>query len=206
MSTTANVLEGRLYRALHRTMQYGALGILWLLAAAPIVTAAPATAALFGVVRSWQRTDEPRVVRPFWRFFRENFLQAFLFGVIVMVVVVALGANVLLAPALPPLGAQALRIAAGLAAVLVLALSLWAIPMMVSFRMPLPRIIRSAAALALGRPLTSFVGVVVLTAAAGIVYLVPPAIIAVAPALATTVLRLCTRVFDQVATNVEAAA
>ncbi|TCN22564.1 putative membrane protein YesL [Mesobacillus foraminis] len=58
------------------------INLLWLLMCLPIVTIFPATAAMFAVIRQLVLYKDSSVIRPFFRFFKENFKQSFLLGMI----------------------------------------------------------------------------------------------------------------------------
>ena len=73
--------RGRIYRVLEIGTNVFLLNLLWLVASLPLLTAYPATAALFGVVRAWVRQEDPGVIAPFVRHFRENLRQSLLLGV-----------------------------------------------------------------------------------------------------------------------------
>lgn len=70
------MLESRVYRAGEVVANLLILNALWLLASLPVVTAFPATAALFGVVREWRRSGDPPIARTFVEQFRRNFAQS----------------------------------------------------------------------------------------------------------------------------------
>jgi uncharacterized membrane protein YesL len=58
------------------------LSLLWLLMCLPIVTIFPATASLFAVVRDWKTKSSTHLFSIFFRYFKENFKQSILPGLI----------------------------------------------------------------------------------------------------------------------------
>ena len=78
-----------------------ALVPIWLAASLPLLTAYPATPALFGVVRNWMRQEVPGVIAPFFRHFRENLRQSLLLGPAWTFLGVVLAINLLVIRQLP---------------------------------------------------------------------------------------------------------
>ncbi|QSS98784.1 DUF624 domain-containing protein [Pontibacillus sp. ALD_SL1] len=69
-----SLLNSRIYRFTERLVDFLFLNFIWLLFCLPLVTAFPATTAMFGVVRKWHlEKDEQGVIRSFWVLFKENF-------------------------------------------------------------------------------------------------------------------------------------
>ena len=77
-----SLLNSRIYRFTEKLVDFLYLNIIWLLFCIPILTAFPATTAMFGVVRKWQlQTDEQGVMRTFWQLFKENFRNSIILSV-----------------------------------------------------------------------------------------------------------------------------
>ncbi len=83
-------LNSKLYRAIEVLISFLLLNLLWILLSLPVVTAFPATAAMFGVVREWGRGTDSGALEPFFRHLRANFAQSFWIGLIWIVVGAAL--------------------------------------------------------------------------------------------------------------------
>src|SRR5829696_910264 len=66
-------MTARIYRVLEVFTDLVYLNLLWLVACLPVVTIAPSTAAMFGVVRGWIRGKDTPTTREFFSLFRENF-------------------------------------------------------------------------------------------------------------------------------------
>jgi uncharacterized membrane protein YesL len=75
-----STIDSKLYRATQLFVNLFLLNLLWLLVCIPIVTIFPATAALFGVIRSWVTKKDTRVWKPFFQTFKEHLKQHFIFG------------------------------------------------------------------------------------------------------------------------------
>jgi len=58
------------------------LNVLWIIFCLPLVTIAPATVAMYCVIRQWIVHQDPGVYRSFMHFFKENFKKSFLIGLL----------------------------------------------------------------------------------------------------------------------------
>lgn len=85
-----DILNSKLYRAIEILVSLLLLNLLWILGSIPVVTAFPATAAMFGVVREWGRGTDSGALEPFFRHLRANFAQSFWIGLIWIVLGAAL--------------------------------------------------------------------------------------------------------------------
>ena len=56
------------------------LNLLWLVICLPILTIFPATTAMFGVVREWQKQKDIRIISAFFHHLKGNFKQSFVLG------------------------------------------------------------------------------------------------------------------------------
>ncbi|MCR2821976.1 YesL family protein [Lederbergia panacisoli] len=80
-----NILNSRLYSILEVLSFFFLLNILWFTMCLPIVTIFPATAAMVAVIRQWVMKKDTAILIPFFRFFKENFKQSFILGIIFFV-------------------------------------------------------------------------------------------------------------------------
>ncbi|MEK3889730.1 YesL family protein [Bacillus sp. FSL K6-3431] len=87
-------LDSGFYRFLERFTNFILLNLLWIIMCIPIITIFPATAAMFGVVRQWVQKKDDGVFRNFFSFFKENFLQSFLIGIVWMILAFILYYNI----------------------------------------------------------------------------------------------------------------
>lgn len=69
------------------------LNLLWFLCSLPIVTAGASTAALYSVTLKLARDEEPRLFSEFFKAFRDNFKQATVLWLIMLVLGMVLGAD-----------------------------------------------------------------------------------------------------------------
>ncbi|WP_160724386.1 YesL family protein [Bacillus sp. USDA818B3_A] len=88
-----NILDTRFYAVVDRLSNLFILNIFWILSCLPIVTIVPATTAMFSVVRQWQLHQDTSVVRNYFLYFKENFKQSFIIGIIWTVISVLLYFN-----------------------------------------------------------------------------------------------------------------
>jgi len=190
-----SVLDGRTYAQLRRFARVVQLSLLWVLAALPVVTVVPATAALFGVVRDLSLAKEPPLARAFWRYFRENLRHALALEAVWLVVAAGVAVDVQIAPAMTELPALLLRTAAGVAALVVISSSVYALPLMVTYQLSFRRLLTASVVLAAGRPATT-VKCLALVACAGMLsYLFPLAPLLIAALVAMSLYSWCARVF-----------
>jgi uncharacterized membrane protein YesL len=152
VTTTHNILESRGYLAMRRLGDLLGVSIWWVVASLPVVTLVPATAALFAVARAWVRGNEPAVSRYFFTAFRDNLRYATQLQIVGMALAFGLVAGYRLAGALaPPLQAAAQSLVL-IASLLALAVSLWALALMVNFRTDWQTLLRWSVLLTVGRP------------------------------------------------------
>lgn len=178
-STHANVLEGRWYTALQRLSDTVLLSVIWVVACLPVVTAGPATAAMFAVVRRWDEGQDASVAPAFVRYFRENLRQGLISGIAGAAVASLLLADLMIAGALAPPIASSLGLIAVIAGVVVAATAVYLFPLMVTYDLPLRRLVRLALMFAIGKPATTLACLAVIGAGCALTYVFP-----LAPALA----------------------
>lgn len=88
-----NFLNSRFYSILNGFSNFLILNTFFVVSCIPVITIAPATAAMFGVVREWKLHQDSSVVRNYFRYFKENFKQSFLIGIIWTVMLLSLYLN-----------------------------------------------------------------------------------------------------------------
>lgn len=192
------VIDSRIYAALERFTSIVALNLLWLLASLPVVTLFPATAAMFGLAREWSRGNGPRLLPTFVRLFRENFKQALALQAVVAGIGLGLAADVYLARGLPPT-VHALSQAMVLLVVGVVAAALaYAFPLLVSYRMPFRRLLRTSVLLAIGRPATTLRCLAIGVLAVLLTLAFPAGPLLFLALVVSAIYRWCARVFDEV--------
>ncbi|MGW7683972.1 DUF624 domain-containing protein [Kribbella sp. NPDC054772] len=166
-----DVLASRAYSAADRFARVVALNLLWLVASLPVVTAGPATAAVFGVVRDWNRGLEPPLARSFLKYFRENFRQAFVLQLLFLALFLPTGTVV--------------------AAVLVAPIASYAFTLMVGYNMSLPRILVASVRLAVGSPLATVKTLALLALATGLTFVFPAAPLLLMAVVVSSIQRWC---------------
>lgn len=82
--------DSKFMTAFRKATNYFLLGILWILACAPIITAGAATAAMIMTAERSIREDEDKILKPFWKFFRSEFKQATILWLIEILILVLL--------------------------------------------------------------------------------------------------------------------
>ncbi|UFU06139.1 YesL family protein [Ruania halotolerans] len=196
--TGPSILEGRLYIAAQRITRVVLLSALWGLISVPLVTIGPATAALFAVVRRWHLGEDPALVPNFLRYFRENLRQGLASGFILLVTAALLPVNLVLTDALAPRDGSAFGLVAVVVSMVVLAGVIYHFPLMVTYDMPWWRLVRVAFMLAIGRPSTTVLCLILIVGTAALTYAVPVAPLFVSGLVASGVYRLSMRAVEQV--------
>jgi uncharacterized membrane protein YesL len=72
----------QLFKILEFVTAFFQLNILWLLFCLPVITIFPATVAMYCVIRQWVLHKDYSVFRAFFQYFKENFKQSFILGLI----------------------------------------------------------------------------------------------------------------------------
>lgn len=75
-------INSRFYGSLELISNFFLLNLLWLLLSLPLLTAFPATAAMFGVIRDWKLNKQNGVFFSFFSHFKRNFKQSFTYGIL----------------------------------------------------------------------------------------------------------------------------
>lgn len=179
-STSSQSLQGtmRLYGLLERFWECAGLSVLWLLGCLPIITAGSSTVALFEVVAQRAKGDFRPVPQAFWDGFRRAPLARAGVTAVVLLALFGMVQTLLFGLTVAdPVTATALQAVAlgGLAAVMgavVTALPTWA-----ACGGRLRQTLRLAAAVGLGRPLTTLAAVLVTVALAVGTVLAPPVLL-----------------------------
>ncbi|MEK4667398.1 YesL family protein [Niallia sp. FSL R7-0271] len=80
-----NIIDSKFYGVIDKLSNLFILNLFWLLSCIPIITIAPATSAMYSVVRQWKVNEDNSVVRNYFHYFKENFKQSISIGAIVAV-------------------------------------------------------------------------------------------------------------------------
>lgn len=193
-----NILDTRVYRWAQTATDFFLLNLLWLLACLPVVTAFPATAAMFGVVRDWVRERETGVFGAFVHRFRQNFVQAFVLGALWALFGASLLLDFLVANGLSGAAQVALRSLLVLAGALYILASIFLFPVMVHYDTRWTAVPKNALLLAIGRLPTTLVCLLVVATTTMVTFVVPPLILITGSVTAYVVYLLCNREFEKI--------
>lgn len=165
----------RLHGVLERSWEGVGLSLLWLLGCLPVVTAGSSTLALFQVVAQRRRGDYQSVTRAFWREFKQAPLAR---AALTMITLLALlGVTQTLVAGITrsdPVTATLLQAAALLGVGAVLGVVVTALPVHAEHRKPFLPTLRLSVAVALGRPLTTLLAVLLTMGMGAATVLFPP--------------------------------
>ena len=186
-----SVLDNRVYIALQRITGSVALSAMFVVASLPLVTVAPALAAVFGVIRDDSRGQDNARWRSFWRHFGANVRQALAVQVIWMVAAVAFVQAAQIASTLPATAGAVVRSTSVLAGLLTMAASIYAFPLMVGYHLDIGRLLRLSALFAIGRPGITARCLAVVLVAGLLTYLVPAVPLLVTALVASIVYSWC---------------
>jgi uncharacterized membrane protein YesL len=196
-----NILDTRFYGWAQTAADFFLLNLMWLLACLPVVTAPPATAAVFGVVRDWARGKEAGVFGAFVLRFRQNFWQSLVVGGLWALLGGALFLDFLITSGFPP-GPQAVaRFLLVLASILYALASVFLFPVMVHYDTRWTTVPKDALLLAVGRLPITLLCLAVVVAAAALTLSVPLLLVATPSLTAYAVYRLCDREFRKIDTS-----
>lgn len=193
-----NILDTRIYRWAQTATDFFLLNLLWLLACLPVVTAFPATAAMFGVVRDWVRGKDSGVFATFVLRFRQNFWQSFVVGVLWVLFGGAIVLDLLLANELPGAAQVVMRSVLVLATILYAFTSVFLFPVMVHYDTKWTATPKNALLLAVGRLPTTITCLLTFVTVAALTFFVPPLILVTGSLTAYVVYRLCDREFRKI--------
>lgn len=189
-------LESRAYAGLQRFADVLVLNALWAIAALPVITFFPATAAMFSVVRRWVNGEEPPLAMTFWRGFRDNLRQALGFQVIWTLAALGLMANSRLVGMVPAVPRSILQGLLVIVALVLAAASVYVFPLMVHYRTSWTTVLRLSLLLAIGKPATTLRCLAVVAPVVAVSVVFPPLPLLVAGLIAVVVYRWCQVALD----------
>lgn len=149
------ILDSRLYRWAENATNFFLLTLLWLLVSVPVITFFPATTAMFGVFRAWEKSEGAGIVGPFFATFRERFLQSLLVGIAWTIVGGVLLIDILATRRMASGLALPLFIATLSIVLFYLMITLYIYPILANARTNALGVIKNAFLLALSQPLLS---------------------------------------------------
>lgn len=165
------------------------LGILWLAASLPVVTAGAATTAMYQFTLKQADNEEGYVWRSFWQAFRKNFLPATALWLILLAagVFLALDLWACLNIAIPsPVRTVCLGVLLCVSLVYVLT-ALYVFPILSRFRLPVKKILSNSFIMAMGNLYVSVTVLVLFVIAGLLTYYITPLLFPIFVALAAFV-------------------
>jgi uncharacterized membrane protein YesL len=190
-------MTARIYRVLEVFTDLVYLNLLWLVACLPVVTIAPSTAAMFGVVRGWIRGKDTPTTREFFSLFRENFGRSLAVGFVWAVLGAVLAADFLLVGQMESFR-RPLYVVFLAFAFLYLSATVYLFPVMVSYELDWKGVIKNSLLFSVARPLTTLQCLLTVGVALFVVASLWITIFVTASATAYAVYFLCERSFKNV--------
>jgi uncharacterized membrane protein YesL len=188
-------IDTRLYQWLDTVSNFLFLNVLWFIASLPLITIFPATAAIFAVTRDWVRGKEIGVVEPFLRYFRENFFQSLVTGVVWTLLGLLLILDIYFFNQVNHWSRTPLLSVIAITMVVYLAMTVYLFPVIVNYRTGWLRGLKYSFILAIGSPLTTLLCLLTIAIAGVIVYFLPVSFIMLPSFIAYLLYRLCQRTF-----------
>ncbi|MBQ8768507.1 MAG: YesL family protein [Oscillospiraceae bacterium] len=87
-------IDGPFYKTLAKISNYMILGVMWVISCAPIITIAPACAAVYAAHHKVIQNGNGYIWKTYWQQFRSNFKQSFLLGLIMLVILTIAGGDI----------------------------------------------------------------------------------------------------------------
>lgn len=138
------ILNSKLYATVEVISFFFLLNVLWFLMCIPIVTIFPATAAMFGVIRQWKLKGDTTIFKNFFRFFKENFKQSFIIGLVFFIFVAVIYIDIMFIGTLNPLMQKLLLGSVYLLGFIVLFTSIYLFPIMVHYKLTLIGVVKTS--------------------------------------------------------------
>lgn len=153
------------------------LNTLWLVMCLPILTIFPATTAMFGVVREWQKHKDVRILSAFFRHLKDNFRQSFLLGLLWLVFTCLLIGDFIITNQLHSNLKYVLFSFFFLLTIVYVFVTVTIFPVLVHYRVSWKDAIKHALLLAIGNLFSTLLALVIIAAAVGLVFYFPAATI-----------------------------
>jgi uncharacterized membrane protein YesL len=187
----------RVYRVLEVFTDLVYLNLLWLMACLPVVTIAPSTAAMFGVVRGWIRGKDAPMTREFFSLFKENFGRSLAVGLVWAVLGAVLTADFLLVGQMESFRRPLYAVFFAFALLYVSA-AVYLFPVTVNYELDWKAVIRNSLLFSVARPLTTLQCLLTIAVALFVVASLWITIFVAASATAYAIYLLCERSFQNV--------
>jgi uncharacterized membrane protein YesL len=190
-------MTSRIYRVLEVFTDLVYLNLLWLVTCLPVVTIAPSTAAMFGVVRGWIRGKDTPTTREFFSLFRETFGRSLAVGLVWTVLGAVLAADFLLVGQMESFRRPLYAVFFAFALLYVSA-TVYLFPVMVNYELDWKAVIRNSLLFSVARPLTTLQCLLTVAVALFVVASVWITIFVAASVTAYAIYFLCDRAFKNV--------
>lgn len=167
--------ENRFWRFMEKITNLCVLGVLWFLFSLPVVTVGAATAALFGYTLKLWSDEEGYIWKGFWRGFKENFRQATLvwLGMLILGGLLVLDFYIYRYLAVGRTVKIVLFFALVSVGIVFLLTSLYVFPLIAYFRLPLRKVVPHAFIMSMGNLFVSVTNLVIYGIAAFLSSLMP---------------------------------
>lgn len=133
------------------------LNLLWMLCCIPLITIVPATAAMYYVTLKMVRKEDPSILRAFFHSFRQNLKQGIILSIIVLLLTVAVSANIrILSNSAEEIHRVPLILSYGIGALACVTCS-YICPLLSRFENTVSATVRNSTILALSHPLKSVI-------------------------------------------------
>ena len=129
------LFDSAIYSFFNKLADFLLLNLIWLVMCLPILTIFPATTAMYGVIRHWLRNDDDGVFRLFFIFFRENFKQSFLIGLLWILFMLSIFVNYNIIEHMPGSGKEIMTFLFVVICVIFGMASIYIFPVMVHYKM-----------------------------------------------------------------------
>ncbi|KRG10552.1 YesL family protein [Lederbergia galactosidilytica] len=186
-----NILNSRLYSILETVSFFFLLNILWFIMCLPIITIFPATAAMFGVVRQYVMKKDSAVFIPFFRFFKDNFKQSFILGIITFVFIYVFYIDFMLISTLGNVMQNLLLASLFLIALIGTLTFIYIFPMMVHYKLTLWAAIKNSFFFSIKYFPTTLLSIIFIGLMLVVLYYMPVAFLAIFSFMAYVVFLIC---------------
>lgn len=190
--------DSRFYRILDKIADFLLLNLLWLICSLPIITLFPATAAMFGIVRSWLKKEEPSLVKLFFTIFKNNFKQGIIIEVIWSLLATVIVFNILISLQMNSTLKNIILPAVVIIGVLFLYTSIFIFPIMVNYESNWFGVIKNAFLFSISQPMTVILGVLTLVISSVAIFFIPILFFGFTSFIAYILYYLCNKSFQKV--------
>jgi uncharacterized membrane protein YesL len=187
----------RIYRVLEVFTDLVYLNLLWLVASLPVITIAPSTAALFGVVRGWTRGKDVPTMGEFFSLFRENFGRSLVVGLVWVLLGAMLAVDFLLVGQMGSFR-RPLYVVFLAFALLYISATVYLFPVMVNYELDWKGVIKNSFLFSITRPLATLQCLLTVAVALFVVASLWITIFLAPSATAYAIYFLCDRAFKNV--------